>query len=338
MAAVMTGTAETGLTTAKFVRRRLADGYYWSTAGTPAFAAFSAASIADYGVAATETGVTGQYTAADPDPAAPGDYLLLKAAGASLAVADLTAGLRWQDAAGPTRAVDLADAALAPAATALSAAQWTSARAALLDYLDAAVTSRLASAGYTAPLSAASTRAALGLAAADLDAQLGAILASGGTAPSAADIWSHATRALSAGDVVALAAAILARLTAAGTTVTVGRVVPSDGGTIVVYQGDDYKAARSRELSWTVGGLPDLAGAAVSVLIYPTMDPADETGLLTLAGSYTPVSAGEYTLAADMARAQSAALSRTSRHLVRVRLTLAGGDVETVVEGDAQVR
>ena len=40
---------------------------------------------------------------------------------------------------------------LALAATALSNATWTDARAALLDRLDAAITSRLASAGYTAP-------------------------------------------------------------------------------------------------------------------------------------------------------------------------------------------
>jgi hypothetical protein len=39
----------------------------------------------------------------------------------------------------------------APASTALSTAQWTNARAALLDYLDAAISSRLASASYTAP-------------------------------------------------------------------------------------------------------------------------------------------------------------------------------------------
>lgn len=40
---------------------------------------------------------------------------------------------------------------LAPAATALSTTQWTNVRAELLDYLDAAIGSRLASASYTAP-------------------------------------------------------------------------------------------------------------------------------------------------------------------------------------------
>ena len=43
------------------------------------------------------------------------------------------------------------------------------------DYLDAAVSSRLSSAGYTAPLDAPATRTALGLASANLDTQLGNI-------------------------------------------------------------------------------------------------------------------------------------------------------------------
>ena len=48
-------------------------------------------------------------------------------------------------------------AGLALAATALSNATWTDGRAALLDYLDAAITSRLATAGYTAPDNASIT-------------------------------------------------------------------------------------------------------------------------------------------------------------------------------------
>lgn len=45
----------------------------------------------------------------------------------------------------------------------------------LVDNIDATISSRLASAAYTAPLSAAGTRAAIGLASANLDTQLGAI-------------------------------------------------------------------------------------------------------------------------------------------------------------------
>src|SRR6185503_12786364 len=56
-----------------------------------------AANIADYGIAATEVGATGRYTATDPAETTEGDYVLVKAAGASLVVSDLTGGLRWQD-------------------------------------------------------------------------------------------------------------------------------------------------------------------------------------------------------------------------------------------------
>ena len=51
----------------------------------------------------------------------------------------------------------------------------TADRASKLDYLDATISSRLASAGYTAPLDAAGTRSAVGLASANLDTQLSTI-------------------------------------------------------------------------------------------------------------------------------------------------------------------
>ncbi len=97
----MTGYAETSITTGKFVRRRLSDGAWWNTSGTPAFEAYNAANIASYGTAATETGATGVYTATDPSDTTVGDYLFIKAAGASLAVADVATGVRWEQTAGP---------------------------------------------------------------------------------------------------------------------------------------------------------------------------------------------------------------------------------------------
>lgn len=51
----------------------------------------------------------------------------------------------------------------------------TNARAAALDNLDAAVSTRLPTSGYTSPLDAAGTRSAIGLASANLDTQLGAL-------------------------------------------------------------------------------------------------------------------------------------------------------------------
>lgn len=80
--------------------------------------------------------------------------------------------------------------ALAPAATALSTVVWTPTMA---GYLDAAVSSRLASASYTAPLDASGVRTAVGLASANLDTQLDAL-------PTAAEnstaVWAAVTRSL----------------------------------------------------------------------------------------------------------------------------------------------
>lgn len=114
MATLMTGYAESGLTTAKFVRLRASDGFWWSTSAV-AFQVYAAGSIANYGIAATEVGSTGIYTATDPSDTTAGDYLLVKAAVTSLAVSDVTTGVRWQNtvavagAANATALLDLAD-------------------------------------------------------------------------------------------------------------------------------------------------------------------------------------------------------------------------------------
>lgn len=109
MAAVMTGYAETALPHPFFVRRRRTDGFWWNTSGTPAFENFSAVNIAAYGIAATEAGATGTYSATDPADPTEGDYVLVAAAGVSLAVSDLATNRRWQDVAGG-RSVNLTQA------------------------------------------------------------------------------------------------------------------------------------------------------------------------------------------------------------------------------------
>lgn len=98
---------------------------------------------------------------------------------------------------------------LAPAATALSTSQWTNVRAALLDYLDASINSRLASASYTAPdnASIASILTQIGVAGAGLTALPGMVwansartLSSFGTllADLATAVWGAAERTLTA--------------------------------------------------------------------------------------------------------------------------------------------
>lgn len=86
---------EAGITTGKFVRYRESDGAVWSTSGTPAFEAYNASNIANYGIAATEVGSTGVYTATDPAEGTFGSWLFVKAAGASLAVSDLVSNVYY---------------------------------------------------------------------------------------------------------------------------------------------------------------------------------------------------------------------------------------------------
>ena len=89
-----------------------------------------------------------------------------------------------------------AHAAGAIDANAIAANAITSSEAPALANLDAAVSTRLAAAGYTAPLDAAGTRGALGMASANLDTQLAAI------------VTAIATRA-APGDQMALTAAAI---------------------------------------------------------------------------------------------------------------------------------
>lgn len=105
---------------------------------------------------------------------AAGEYLGIATTSSSDTILKVAYSAYTVDKAG-TPYLDASVASRAAAATALSTATWTSGRAAALDYLDVAVSSRLATAGYTAPLDAAGTRTAVGLASANLDTQLTAI-------------------------------------------------------------------------------------------------------------------------------------------------------------------
>lgn len=125
---------------------------------------------------------------------------------------DATTGTAVLTAAAVRTAVGLAsanlDAQLATAAADSSGvttllSRLTSTRATGLDNLDATVSSRLATSGYTAPLDAGATRSALGLASANLDTQLAAIPTT--AAPSAATVtsavWAAASRTITGGTV-----------------------------------------------------------------------------------------------------------------------------------------
>ncbi len=92
-------------------------------------------------------------------------------------------GVDWSKVTSATSTVNLSgttvktltDAPSDSSGTTTLLSRLTSGRASNLDNLDAAITTRLASAGYTAPLDAAGTRSAVGLASANLDTQLSGI-------------------------------------------------------------------------------------------------------------------------------------------------------------------
>jgi hypothetical protein len=89
-----------GLSNPKFVLMRISDGAFWSTSGTPAFVAYNAANIANYGITATERGSTGVYYATNPSDSTPAKMLFVAAAGASLAVSDLVSNIYFEDFVG----------------------------------------------------------------------------------------------------------------------------------------------------------------------------------------------------------------------------------------------
>ena len=88
-------TGTSALSNPKFVRFRASDGAVWSTAGTPAFEAYNASNIANYGIAGAEIGSTGIYQVTDPAEGTFGDWLFVAAAGSSLAVSDLVSNIYY---------------------------------------------------------------------------------------------------------------------------------------------------------------------------------------------------------------------------------------------------
>lgn len=107
--APMTGYAESGLEFPKFVRTRGSDGF-WFNFSSEDWEVYDSGSIADYALDGVEAGVTGVYSAADPDPDTPGSYLLLAADAEDLTEADVTDNVRWQGEAGDVTTMSVVNA------------------------------------------------------------------------------------------------------------------------------------------------------------------------------------------------------------------------------------
>ena len=166
--------------------------------------------------------------------------------------------LPWQTpVTGATvRAVDGADAVLAPAATALSSDTWTGTKA---GYLDVAVSSR----GTGAALDAAGVRAAVGLASANLDSQIGDV-------PTNSEL---ATALAGADDAVLAAIALLNDLSSAGAQAAAAAALAA------------YDAATGADV--TVLGSPMQAGAAVALAaLQPNYAPAKAGDAMALTAAY----------------------------------------------------
>lgn len=188
-------------------------------------------------------------------------------------------------------------------------------------YLDAAITSRLAASGYTAPPSAATV---------------------------AASVWSAVSRTLTAFgfeveatvDEEALAAAVVAAISEEGVvdeaavaaavvtalaalTITVQSPVASSG-TITIYQGDDYVAAEGTSIAVTVAvsGAPILTGATIRLKL-------DEA---TWTATACTSDGTDWTITFEPDATATAALSAGTRPY-ELEATLASGSVRTLSRG-----
>jgi hypothetical protein len=191
--------------------------------------------------------------------------------------------------------------------TGLTAQGVTGARAALLDNLDAAISSRLASAGYTAPPDLTSIIDGVLDELLSSHTTVGSVGAGIAAAGGAGDPWATALPSTytsgQAGYILAhnLDVPVSTRAGADARITTTGPVLT--GGRVVLIRGDAYQAERGTALVWTYAGPVDVGSAAA--VAFRTPGAAVPLVLpVTVAGS-----AGAWTLTAgDLTAAASAAL------------------------------
>ncbi|MCE9546919.1 MAG: hypothetical protein K8T25_15700 [Planctomycetia bacterium] len=219
----------------------------------------------DQGDTVTVTNVsTGVYKAAVtiPSGAAAGDLLALRIAATVASVADNA--VIWHDLVDTKRLADLNDAAAAPSASAIRTEM--DSNSSKLANLDATVSSRLASAGYTAPNNAA---------VADVQSRLPAALVGGRIDANVGAIDSHASAAvrlaLSAGQMI---------------PATVDTTTNGFTPTTTQFQADDVTEAtadhyKGRLVLWT-GGL--LAGQVAQIEAYALVGGIGQFTVSTITG------------------------------------------------------
>ena len=210
------------------------------------------------------------------------------------------------------------------AKTAASSADYTAARAAKLDNLDAAVTSRLAGASYSAPPSAASVADAVWDEATADHAATGTTGKALANAGSAADPLTNTVPGTYASGT---AGAALGRIGSGQVTTTSPVAVSGD---VTIVRGDDYNAADGRALDWTdvSAAWPDLTGATIAVTVQTTA-----TTTWTKAGSVvTPTGSGKK-VRVEPTAADTATFAGGASYPFDVQATLSSGRKVTLLRG-----
>lgn len=217
-----------------------------------------------------------------------------------------------------------------------------------LKNLDAAVSTRLASASYTAPLDASGTQTAAEAALTAYDAATGADV-SAISVPSAAAISDAVWDEALAGH--AVAGSTGAALTAAGgatdflsvqvpgsyasgtagyilgsinpAQVTVTSPVATDGTSITVVRGDDYLNTDGRALTFTGATWPTLTAGTVALIVDTSGTPTSYSGVITAATSCY----------VELTTTQTTALSARRTYDYDLQATLSNGHIVTLVQG-----
>lgn len=216
-----------------------------------------------------------------------------------------------------------------------------------LKHLDADISTRLATAGYTAPLDASGTQTAAAAALTAYDAATGADVA-GIIIPSAATIadavWDetnadHTTVGSTGAALTAAGGAGDPWSVSTGTayasdtfgghvksitpgSVTIVSPVAADGTSITVVRGDDYLNADNRALTFSGDSWPTLTGGSVALIV-------DINGTAT---SYTGNVTGAGECYVELTDTQTAAMT-PGAYAYDLQATLSGGSIVTLVQG-----
>ena len=209
------------------------------------------------------------------------------------------------------------------AKTAASSADYTAARAAKLDNLDAAVTSRLAGASYSAPPSAASVADAV------WDEATADHAATGTTGKALANAGSAAdplTNTVPGSYASGTAGAALGRIGSGQITTT---SIVAQSGNVTTVAGDDYHATDSRAIDWTDSSAnwPDLTGASILV----TVKSGSTTLMAKTCSVVTPTGAGKQVRVQPTA-ADTRAIG-VGTYDFDVQATLSSGRIVTLLRG-----